>query len=142
MVKQRKTRSESKGKPAESSLLGKTDAITFLATTDFARAKAFFGGVLDLKLIDEDGFAIVFDLNGIMLRVVKVQKVIVASYTVLGWHVKNMPDTVKKLTVAGVKFERYDGFGQDKNGIWTAPGGTRVAWFKDPDGNLLSVSDQ
>lgn len=122
--------------------MGKIDPISFLATTDFTRAKEFFCGMLGLKLLEDDGFAIVFDLNGIMLRVVKVPKVIAASYTVLGWHVKDTPEIVKKLSAVGVKFERYQGFGQDENGIWTAPGGTRVAWFKDPDGNLLSVSDQ
>jgi catechol 2,3-dioxygenase-like lactoylglutathione lyase family enzyme len=127
---------------SKSSLLGKKDVVAFLASTDFSRAKAFFGDVLGLKLLSEDGFAIVFDLNGIMLRVVKVHELCVAPYTVLGWHVNNTPDIVKKLSDAGVKFERYRGYGQNKDGVWTAPGGTRIAWFKDPDGNLLSVSDQ
>lgn len=142
MTKPKKTKSKPRAKFAKPSLLGKTDAIAFLATTDFAIAKAFFSGVLGLELLNEDGFATVFDLNGIMLRVVKVHKVNVAPYTVLGWHVKNTPMIVKKLAEAGVKFEYYDGFEQDQHGIWTSPGGTRVAWFKDPHGNLLSVSDQ
>jgi len=123
------------------SVLGRSPVMAFLATTDFERAKTFFAGALGLKLLEQDGFAQVYDAAGTLLRVVKVEDVTVAPYTVLGWRVKEMKATVKKLIAAGVKFEIYRGFGQDELGIWTAPGGTRVAWFKDPDGNLLSISD-
>jgi len=123
-------------------MLKSIDAISFIATTDFPRAKKFYSGVLGLKLLSEDGFAQVYDIHGRMLRVTQVNEVAVAPYTVLGWRVKNTPDIVKKLHKAGVKFEFYKGLGLDESGVWTAPGGTRVASFKDPDGNLLSVSDQ
>src|SRR5579862_855043 len=122
-------------------MLKSCDVISFAATTDFKRAKKFYAGVLGLKLLSEDGFAQVYDIHGRMLRVTQVNKVVVAPYTVLGWRVKNTATIVKKLHKAGVKFEIYKGLGQDESGVWTAPGGTRVAWFKDPDGNLLSVSD-
>ena len=76
-----------------------------------------------------------------MLRVTRVDNVAVAGYTVLGWDVPDIVDMVTRLKKAGVRFERYDGMGQDKLGIWQSPGGARVAWFKDPDGNTLSVSE-
>jgi catechol 2,3-dioxygenase-like lactoylglutathione lyase family enzyme len=123
-------------------MLKSCDVISFIAARDFARSKKFSSGVLGLKLLSEDGFAQVYDIHGRMLRVTKVNDVVLAPYTVLGWRVKNTPATVKRLHKAGVKFEIYKGLGQDEFGVWTAPGGTRVAWYKDPDGNLLSVSDQ
>jgi len=114
--------------------------MAFIATRDPARAKAFYGGTLGLQLLSEDPFALVFDANGTMLRVTPVRELILAPYTVLGWDVEDIEAAVKELTAAGVSFERYGSFPQDEAGIWTAPGGTRVAWFKDPDGNTLSVS--
>jgi hypothetical protein len=75
-----------------------------------------------------------------MLRVTIAPNVVAAGYTVLGWKVPDAASAVKALTQAGVVFERYEGMPQDELGIWTAPGGTKVAWFKDPDGNVLSVS--
>jgi catechol 2,3-dioxygenase-like lactoylglutathione lyase family enzyme len=63
-----------------------------------------------------------------------------AGYTVLGWQVPDIVDAVKRLRKAGVRFERYDGMGQDKLGVWQSPSGARIAWFKDPDGNTLSIT--
>ncbi len=120
--------------------LASAKLVAFAATTNQERAREFYGGVLGLGLLSQDGFALVFDANGIMLRVSTVREVAQAQYTVLGWEVTDIVASVKALETAGVKFERYSFPGQDEMGIWTAPGGARVAWFKDPDGNILSVS--
>jgi len=111
-----------------------------VATRDAARAKAFYGGVLGLRLISEDGFAVVFDAFGTTLRVGIVPELVLAPYTVLGWDVKDITAKVRGLTAAGVQFERYAWMEQDELGIWSAPGGAKVAWFKDPDGNVVSLS--
>jgi catechol 2,3-dioxygenase-like lactoylglutathione lyase family enzyme len=112
----------------------------FVATADRERAKSFYGGVLGLPLVSDDQFASVFDSSGTLVRVVGVEKPTIAPYTVLGWQVDDIQKTVAGLAQKGVEFMRYPFLEQDANAIWTAPGGARVAWFKDPDGNLLSVS--
>jgi len=122
------------GKPLASEKI-----VAFAATTNQERAKEFYGGVLGLALVSQDGFALVFDANGVMLRVSTVREVAQAQYTVLGWEVTDIVAKVRELQNAGVKFERYSFPGVDEMGIWTAPGGARVAWFKDPDGNILSI---
>ena len=123
------------------SLLGSAKLIAFAAISDPSRAKAFYRDVLGLRLVSEDGFAVVLDSNGVTLRLAIVQKPVLAPYTVLGWMVNDIAAKVRELSEHGVKFERYSFPGQDEQGIWTAPGGSaRVAWFKDPDGNTLSVS--
>jgi catechol 2,3-dioxygenase-like lactoylglutathione lyase family enzyme len=113
--------------------------VAFVGTRNPQGAKDFYRDTLGLNLVSEDPFALVFDVNGTMLRVTPVPQLTPAKFTVLGWAVGNIEATVKQLQEAGVVFERYD-FPQDDLGIWTAPGGARVAWFKDPDGNILSVS--
>jgi catechol 2,3-dioxygenase-like lactoylglutathione lyase family enzyme len=123
------------------SLLGSAKLMAFAAISDAARAKAFYQDVLGLRFVAEDGFAVVFDSNGVMLRLSIVGKPVIAPYTVLGWMVADVGAKVKELEQNGVKFERYSFLSQDELGVWTAPDGTaRVAWFKDPDGNVLSVS--
>jgi catechol 2,3-dioxygenase-like lactoylglutathione lyase family enzyme len=115
--------------------------MAFSATTDAERAKEFYRDKLGLKLVSDEGFALVFDANGTMLRVQKVKEVGEAKYTTLGWNVPDIAATVDELEKAGVNFERYGFPGQDEKGIWTAPGGAaKVAWFKDPDGNILSLT--
>ena len=114
--------------------------MAFVATRDAARAKEFYGSTLGLEFVTDDGFALVFDANGTTLRIVTVRDLNPVPYTILGWQVGDIDSTVKALTSAGVVFERYGMFPQDELGIWLAPGGVRVAWFKDPDGNTLSVS--
>lgn len=114
--------------------------VAFVATTDGKRARAFYEGVLGLKVTSEDDFALVLDANGTMLRVGKVRDIVLAPYTVCGWQVDDVAAKVRALRERGVKFERYDFLQQDDLGIWTAPGGARIAWFKDPDGNVLSLS--
>ena len=116
--------------------------IAFIATRDADRAKAFYRDTLGLSLVsDETPFALVFDAHGTMLRVTPVKELIPAGYTVLGWQVPDIYAAAKALKKAGVQFERYEGLQQDELGVWTAPGGAaKVAWFKDPDGNTLSIS--
>lgn len=113
----------------------------FIATTNRARAKAFYGEVLGLPLLSEDPFALVFDANGTPLRVVAVEKASVAPYAVLGWSVGNIAKTVHELQAAGVTFQRFQGMEQDEDAVWTAPGGAKVTWFNDPEGHVLSISE-
>ena len=123
------------------SLLSSEKLMAFAAISDAARAKAFYRDVLGLKFVAEDGFAVVFDSNGVTLRLSLVGKPVIAPYTILGWMVADIGAKVKELEQSGVKFERYSFLEQDELGVWTAPDGTaRVAWFKDPDGNVLSLS--
>jgi catechol 2,3-dioxygenase-like lactoylglutathione lyase family enzyme len=115
--------------------------MAFIVSRDRAKAKAFYAGVLGFALTGEDDFAAVFDMNGTMLRISTVREHTPPPHTVLGWEVQDIAATVHALGAAGVKFTVYDGFGQDPLGIWTAPGsGDQVAWFLDPDGNNLSLT--
>jgi len=121
-------------------MLGSTDIVAFVAITDGEKTRAFYEGVLGLRFVKDDGFALVFDANGIMVRAAKMKDFKPVQYTVLGWQVSKIDDAVRSLTNRGVKFEIFGFFKQDELGIWTAPTGDKVAWFKDPDGNILSVS--
>jgi catechol 2,3-dioxygenase-like lactoylglutathione lyase family enzyme len=120
-------------------MLQSSKLIAFIGTKDAAGAKAFYRDTLGLRLISEDSFAMVFDANGMMLRVTPVPKLIVAPYTVLGWEVSDIKAKARKLCRKGVKLERYAEMEQDDLGIWSAPSGAKVCWFKDRDGNLLSL---
>jgi catechol 2,3-dioxygenase-like lactoylglutathione lyase family enzyme len=121
-------------------MLGSSDVIAFAAATDLGRARAFYEQALGLPLAGQNEFACVFDANGTMLRVTAVPEVSRADYTVLGWRVAEIAATVRDLAARGVVFIRYDGMDQDDNGVWTTPGGDQVAWFADPDGNILSLT--
>jgi catechol 2,3-dioxygenase-like lactoylglutathione lyase family enzyme len=121
-------------------MLGSSDLVAFAASADLSRARAFYEGVLGLPVVDQDDFACVFDANGTMLRVTAVREVSPAGYTVLGWRVADIEAAVRGLSARGVAFSRFDGMEQDDNGIWTSPGGAKVAWFTDPDGNVLSLT--
>jgi catechol 2,3-dioxygenase-like lactoylglutathione lyase family enzyme len=112
----------------------------FLATTQPARAAAFYTETLGLRLLSEDGFALVFEVDGVELRIQKVEHLAPHAFTSLGWRVADVDATVKALAERGVRFERYPGLEQDPAAIWRAPSGARIAWFHDPDGNLLSVT--
>jgi catechol 2,3-dioxygenase-like lactoylglutathione lyase family enzyme len=115
--------------------------IGFVATSDPDRAKKFYCDTLGLPLVSEQmPFALVFDAHGTMLRVTIVKEVVSAGYTVLGWQVPNIVAAANALSQAGVRFERYSGMQQDELGIWSSPSGASIAWFKDPDGNTLSIS--
>jgi catechol 2,3-dioxygenase-like lactoylglutathione lyase family enzyme len=115
--------------------------IGFVATSNPDRAKRFYKDTLGLPLVSEElPFALVFDAHGTMLRVTVVKDVTPAGYTVLGWQVPDIGAAAKTLSQAGVQFERYPGMQQDELGVWSSPSGAKVAWFKDPDGNTLSLS--
>jgi catechol 2,3-dioxygenase-like lactoylglutathione lyase family enzyme len=114
--------------------------VTFLLTKHPEAALAFYRGTLGLSFQGDDGFALVFDLNGVMLRISKVNEFTPAPSTVLGWESRDISSDVTKLAAKGVVFERYPNMGQDEIGIATFPHGDKVAWFKDPDGNGLSLS--
>jgi catechol 2,3-dioxygenase-like lactoylglutathione lyase family enzyme len=120
-------------------VLGSIDIVAFVPTKDFEKARAFYEGVLGLRFVKNDGFAMVLDANGIMVRVAKAQFT-PAPFTILGWQVPDIEKMVAGLQGKGVQFERFGFFEQDALGIWIAPSGDKVAWFKDPDGNVLSVS--
>ena len=122
-------------------MLGSAKVMAFVATADPVKAKDFYGGIVGLRLVSDDAFALVFDGNGTMLRVQKVDRVVPAHYTALGWEVRDIRTAVRELAGKGLSFVRIEGFGPDALGIWTAPDGTRVAWFKDPDGNILSLTE-
>lgn len=116
--------------------------IGFLTTSDSAKARDFYADVLGFRLISEDDFALVFDANGTMLRVGKGRKTPPAQHTILGWEVSDIHAAIEALTARGVKFEQFNlpFMKQDEHGVWTPPNGDQVAWFKDPDGNTLSIS--
>jgi len=122
-------------------LLGSSKIAAFSATANPERAEAFYRDQLGLKLVSDEQYALVFDAGGTMLRIQKVQAVRQAQYTTLGWNVPDIAATIEELEKAGVKFEQFGLPGQDEKGIWTPPGGSaKIAWFKDPDGNILSLA--
>ena len=121
-------------------MLGTANVIAFIPTTDYEAARSFYEGVLGLRFVRNDGFAMILDANGIMLRVAKAAPDFKpVAHTILGWEVPDIEAAVATLGQRGVRFEHFFPQ-QDARGIWTAPTGDRVAWFKDPDGNTLSVS--
>lgn len=114
--------------------------VAFIATTDGERARAFYADALGIPFIADEGAALVFDLQGMMLRVTPIEQLTPQPFTVLGWRVEDATSAVRALARRGISFERYPALEQDDLGIWTSPSGARVAWFKDPDGNLLSLT--
>jgi predicted enzyme related to lactoylglutathione lyase len=120
-------------------MLASNKLIAFLLTKDKSRAKTFYAETLGLTFVRDDGFALVFDADGTMLRIAEMKEFTPQKGTTLGWEVDDLSDTIRKLVARGIHFERF-GMPQDELGIWTAPGGDQIAWFKDPDGNLLSLS--
>jgi catechol 2,3-dioxygenase-like lactoylglutathione lyase family enzyme len=121
-------------------VLSGAELVAFLGSRDLRVAEGFYRDVLGLELVESTSFASVFDAYGTTLRVTRVEEPARAQYTVLGWSVPDVGAAVESLAGRGVAFERYDGLEQDEAGIWTAPGGARIAWFRDPDGNVLSLS--
>jgi catechol 2,3-dioxygenase-like lactoylglutathione lyase family enzyme len=113
----------------------------FVSTVKPDIARAFYEKTLGLKLLSEDNFGIEFEAGGAHLRLTYVEKLIPQPFTVLGWDTDDIESAIRSMNNQGITFERYDFIDQDEAGIWKAPGGTRVAWFKDPDGNLLSLSE-
>jgi predicted enzyme related to lactoylglutathione lyase len=121
-------------------LLKKSSLICFLATSKPKNAREFYKKTVGLKFSSEDQFALVFDVNATMLRIQKVQRFVPPEHTVLGWHVSDIQAEVARLSKRGVRFSRYRWMDQDEKGIWTSPSGAKVAWFKDPDGKILSLT--
>jgi catechol 2,3-dioxygenase-like lactoylglutathione lyase family enzyme len=122
-------------------MLGREKLIAFAATRDGTRARAFYEHTLGLSVIMDDAFALVLDANGTMLRVQKVEAFTPSSFTVLGWEVSDISAAVAELSRRGITFQKYPWMDQDESGIWRAPSGARVAWFRDPDGNTLSLTE-
>jgi len=114
--------------------------IAFIGTTDLRRAREFYRRTLGFELISQDEFAAMFHAGDTILRITPVDRLEPAGHTVLGWQVDILEDVVDDLVGQGVEFQRYPYLEQDGRGICTSPEGVRVAWFKDPDGNTLSVS--
>ena len=124
-------------------MLGSADLIAFVPSRDLAKARGFYEGTLGLEFISADQFALVFNAHGTTLRVANVANVRnfqPAPFTIVGWQVTNVGDTIGDLEKKGVRFERFPGMDQDARGIWQSPSGAQVAWFKDPDGNILSIT--
>jgi predicted enzyme related to lactoylglutathione lyase len=115
--------------------------VAFVATTDPERAKTFYAKPLGLRLVSEDGFALAFDAGGTMLRAAIVKTLQPTGYTILGWIVPDIAQAERGMVKRGVMFQRYKGIPQDDLGIWSSPSGARIAWFTDPEGNTLSLTE-
>jgi catechol 2,3-dioxygenase-like lactoylglutathione lyase family enzyme len=114
--------------------------IDFIPTRNAEVAREFYEHKLGLRFVSDDQFALVFDSGGSMIRVVRVGEYTPAPFTILGWESADIEQDVRDHSERGIQFERYGFPGQDERGIWTSPSGAKVAWFKDPDGNVLSLS--
>ena len=122
-------------------MLSDSKLVGFLATTDYNKAREFYEGKLGLRFVSQDDFALVLHADGNTIRIPRVTDFRPQPFTVLGWEVSDIQSKVKELAGRGVQFERYGFAGQDELGIWSSPAGAKVAWFKDPDGNVLSMSE-
>ena len=114
--------------------------MAFIPVRDLAAARSFYGQVLGLRMRDENPFAVILSSGGTAVRLTHVENHQPQPFTVAGWQVSDIGSTVEALESRGVAFTHYDGMAQDERGIWTAPSGEQVAWFKDPDGNTLSLT--
>jgi catechol 2,3-dioxygenase-like lactoylglutathione lyase family enzyme len=121
-------------------MLQSSAVIAFVSTTDLDRGREFYERTLGLRVVEQNDFACVIDAHGTMLRLTAAGSVATPGYTVLGWNVADIAGTVDWLADQGVICNRYDGMVQDKGGVWTTRGGDKVAWFADPDGNVLSLT--
>ena len=118
--------------------LASAKAVTFIMTRNRAVAEPYYSGTLGLTRLPGDDFAAVYGVAGTILRITEVPEYVPSAHPALGWHVD---DIATALTAKGVIFTVYEGYGQDALGIWTAPDGSaKVAWFNDPDGNVLSLT--
>jgi Glyoxalase/Bleomycin resistance protein/Dioxygenase superfamily len=129
-----------KGPGGEEEMLASAKMAGFLLTKDYDKARAFYESNLGFEFVSLDQFALVMQAGKSMIRISKVPTFMPLQSTVLGWQVDDIEAIVDWLTKRGVLFEKYPFVEDKERGIWTAPGGTKVAWFKDPDGNVLSVS--
>jgi catechol 2,3-dioxygenase-like lactoylglutathione lyase family enzyme len=121
-------------------MISESEVMGFIPTTDAVRAREFYEGVLGLQVLSDDSFALVVKSKGTFIRIVKLHELTPVPYTILGWRVQNIEEEVRTLHARGVTFTRYPGMAQSDLGVWTAPGGSKIVWFRDPDGNVLSLS--
>jgi catechol 2,3-dioxygenase-like lactoylglutathione lyase family enzyme len=121
-------------------MIAQNPIIAFIPTKDAARARAFYEEQLGMRFVSDDSFAVVMDSNGTMVRITRVGEFTPFPFTILGWLVADIHKTVAELTSKGLQFTRYGFLKQGEDGVWTAPDGAKVAWFLDPDGNTLSLS--
>jgi len=121
-------------------MLSSAKIVAFVQVSDRKKAREFYVDALGLKFISEDPFALVVDSNGIRVRIGEMPELQPAQFTVLGWEVPDLEEAAADLRSKGVELQQYGFKGQDERGIWTTPGGDKVAWFKDPAGNVLSIS--
>ena len=122
-------------------MLATAKLVAFIPTKDAARARTFYEDTLGLRFVQDDNFALVMESNGTTIRIARVGDFTPYPFTVLGWAVEDIDAAVADLAAKGVQFNRYSFLEQSPNGVWTAPGNAaKVAWFPDPDGNLLSLS--
>ena len=122
-------------------MLSEPQITAFVSTIQPEISKQFYRDILGLQIVTEDAYAIELKGNGAMLRITTVQELKPQPFTVLGFKIEQIELQVKSLSDKGVKFEKYDHFDQNDLGIWTSPSKAKVAWFKDPDGNLISVTE-
>ena len=122
-------------------MLGSKALVAFVGVSDLDRAREFYGTTLGLTFTEDTPFSLVAEVHGTMLRIAAVGEPITAPYTVLGWGVADIGAAVDDLVAKGIRFTTYEGMGQDERGVWTAPDGSKVAWFLDPDGNNLSLTE-
>ncbi len=122
-------------------MLANKELKAFVPTIKPGKAKLFYRDILGLNLLSEDDYGMEFEANKVLVRVITVPKLKAQAFTVLGWNVDNISSTIKKLNKKGIYFEKYEFLEQDELGIWISPGGSKVAWFKDPDGNILSITE-
>ncbi len=123
-----------------SAMLEENRLMTFVPVSNAVKARAFYQDRLGLRLVSEDSFALVFDVEGVMLRATLVPEFTPQPFTVLGWQVQDARAMAKNMTAGGIVFERYPGLPQGDDGLWQAPSGALIGWFKDPDGNILSIT--
>jgi catechol 2,3-dioxygenase-like lactoylglutathione lyase family enzyme len=121
-------------------VLGSARLMSFIPVTDIARSRTFYETTLGLSVVDDGPFALVVDANGTMVRITPVPDLQPQPFTIAGWQVGDIEATVDELVARGVTFNRYEGMEQAANGIWASPSGDLVAWFVDPDGNTLSLT--
>ncbi len=121
-------------------MVGGAPLMAFIPVSDLAAARAFYESTLGLAVREESPYALVLDAAGTMLRLTPVSELRVQPFTIAGWQVPDVGSVIDDLSALGVAFIRYEGMDQDDRGIWTTPGGDQVAWFRDPDGNTLSLT--
>lgn len=121
-------------------MLSSAKATSFLVVSDAEKARHFYRDLLGLPLVADEPHELIFDSNGLLLHVMPVPEPAIAPHTVFGWQVTDIRAEVDELVAKGITFERYDFMEQDERAICTFPDGDQFAWFKDPDGNTLSLA--